>query len=253
MYRFIFRVFLVLLMLIANPCTGAPVRFWPTGIQLGFDVLRPGYYAWYQQTGAQWELNGAVDFARVMLEGDFGWGSTGWEGYNKLQQLNSSYNSRGRYFRVGLNYNLIQDTPDKNIWFLGVRYAMSFFRDALDSKIIYNDRGLMKDEEQRSIQGNHPNVRVRWFEALSGFKVKIWEWVYMGCTVRYKFLLHISNAPHYTPFDVLGWGLHSEEAFGINYYLSIRIPLARNTPRSADKGLTPSPTLQRSPIQRQRR
>lgn len=239
MYRFIFRVFLVLCLLAASPCAGAPIRFWPTGIQLGTDVFRPCYYYWYQKTGAQWELNSSLDFARVMVAGDFGWGTTNWQGHHTQQQLNSSYNSKGQYFRIGLNYNLLQDTPDKNAWFIGARYAMSFFEDELDSRIIYHDQGLLEDQAQRSIKGSHPNVRAHWFEALSGFRVKIWAWIYMGCTVRYKFGLKVSNAPHYKPFDLLGWGFHGEDAFGINYYLSVRIPFVRNTSRNAQQALTP--------------
>ena len=231
MYRSIFSRLLLLVLLAASPTAWAQSRWWPTGIQIGTDIARPLYYQWYQKTGAQYECNVAIDFARVLLEGDYGWGQTTWAGRNKKTRLRSSYTSQGQYFRVGLNYNLVQDTPDKNVFFLGSRYAMSFFADELDSRISYDKKGAVPDG--RLVQARQPHVQARWFEAVTGFKVKVWEWLYMECTVRYKFGLQLKNTPLHLPFDILGWGLHDETAFGVNYYLSVRIPLTRASKPSA--------------------
>ena len=79
------------------------------------------------------------------------------------------------------------------------------------------------------IEGQQSNVQARWFEAVAGIKVKVWTMLYMGCTLRYKFWLRIDRATAYQPYDILGWGLNDEEAFGVNYYVSLRVPLVHDT------------------------
>ncbi len=228
MFRYIFSVSLCLGLLVTGSSACAQARYWPTGIRLSMDVASLLYYKYYQKTGAQYELNASTDFANFMLEGDFGWGSIQWKGLDPTTSTHSAYTSDGQYFRIGLNYNLLQDTPDKNAAFLGVRYATSFFQDHLASKVSYNSAGKIQkgglpiDEEQR-------DVRAHWYEAVAGVKVKVWKLLYVGSTVRYKFGLHIKGANAYVPYDVLGWGLHDEETFGVSYYLSLRIPFVRDT------------------------
>ena len=132
----------------------------------------------------------------------------------KISQL-AAYKSSGKYFRVGLNYNWLQDTPDKGVFFLGLWHARSFFKD----------HGWPLDKQQSKVQA-------RWWEAVAGVKVKIWRLLYAGSSLRYKFSLALDGADDYRPYDVLGWGKYDKEAegtFGLNYYLSFRIPFVRNT------------------------
>jgi len=241
MSRSSFSAVLVLGLWLTSSASWAHTRYWPTGVQVSTDVVRPFYYKLYQKTGFQYELNASVDFARVMLEGDYGWGSIHWQGKDKTTQIPSSYQSVGQYFRVGLNYNCLRDTPDRNAAFLGVRYAMGFFKDQLKSQVTYEgqyqDPKTVAVENGRLIDAQQDDVRARWFEAVAGVKVRVWEVLYIGCTLRYKFLLSIDRATSYLPYDILGWGFHDDEAFGINYYVSLRIPFVRDTlPNSSEQG-----------------
>jgi hypothetical protein len=245
MLKYIFSALLWLLMF--SPASWAKTRFLPTGIQLSTDVFRPLYYGFYEKTGVQWELNGAIDFARVMLEGDYGWGEIIHKGFNESVGVASGYANKGNYFRIGLNLRLNKDTPNKNIAFLGVRYAMSFFNDTLKSRVTYvynpDKEGSNKYqsvvEDGPSIDDQQNNVQARWFEAVSGIKVKVWKALYVGITVRYKFGLKVERANSYVPFEILGWGLNDEEAFGFNYYLSLRIPLVSD---AQEPNATPAPS-----------
>ncbi len=225
MYRYIFSLILCLGLSVTFSSAHTSVRYWPTGIQLGVDIARPLYYALYQKTGGQYELNAFADLTKLMLEGDLGWGNIRWDGFNRETNTRSTYTSSGRYFRIGLNYNIILDTPEKNVAFLGLRYAKSLFQDHLVSRVIYNSGELIKwggfpvDKRQHA-------VRARWYEVVAGVKVRIWKPLYVGSTLRYKFLMRVEGADAYVPYDVLGWGLHSEETFGLSYYISLRIPFA---------------------------
>ena len=226
MYRYTFRLFLVGLLLLVGPSAWAKKRrYLPTGIYVGVDFTRPFYYYFYRQTGAQYEFNSAIHFARLMLEGDYGWGSTEHEGLNQRRGIRSTYRSEGRYFRVGLNYNFLKHTPANNVAFFGLRYAISFLQDHLDSKISYDNRGTIQDGQD--IKDSQEGVQARWFEAVAGFKVQVWSVLYVGCTLRYKLGLKVKNTSTYLPYDIPGWGLRKEDAWDLHYYCTFRIPLVR--------------------------
>ncbi len=227
MLKYIFSTFISLWMLMNSSCSWAKVRYWPTGVQLSMDVSRPLYYKFYEENGVHYEFNSSIDFSRLMLEGDYGWGKVEQAGLNHKTNTASVYTNHGKYFRVGLNYNFVKDTPDKNAAFLGLRYARGFFKDALKSRVNYALEGLVENGPLLDMQQD--KVQARWFEAVSGVKVKVWKLLYVGCTMRYKFGLKITHTTAHLPFEILGWGLNDEEAFGFNYYISLRIPLVRTT------------------------
>jgi hypothetical protein len=227
--RYISSILLCLGMLVNSLPAWSKTRYRPAGIQLGIDALRPFQYKYYGRTGTPYELNASIDFARCILEGDYGRGYIRWEGYNAKTNTSSSYTSSGQYFRVGLNYNLLQDTPNKNIAFWGFRYARSFSQDHLVGKVSYDSDGPVKTQNV-FIDSKQNNVQASWFEAVVGVKVKVWKLLYAGGTLRYKFGLCIDQSDSHVPYDMLGWGLNDqEEAFDLNLYLSLRIPFPYDT------------------------
>jgi hypothetical protein len=230
MFRYICSVFLCLGMFVRSSPAWAKTSHRPTSIHLGMDIFRPFQYKYYGQKGTQYEFNISTDFSNILLEGDYGWGSIYWKGCNQKTNIRSSYTSGGKYFRVGLNYNFLPDTPSKNKAFLGILCAASFFQDRLVSQVAYDSTGQIKDVEVFSIDTNQLAVRAHWFEVVAGVKVKVWKLLYVGSTICYKFGLHFNGADSHVPYDVLGWGLNNgEESFGFNLYLSLRIPFVRDT------------------------
>jgi len=235
-FKYFCSVWLCLSTLFSSAPTWAKTLAWPTGIQVGADALRPFQEQYNGQKGTQYELNATTDFARWILEGDWGWGTIRWEGHNKKTATQSSYASDGQYFRIGLNYNLLHDTPEKNMAFLGFRYARSFFNDHLASKVCYDSNGLIKDEYE-PINSKHSNVTAHWLEAVAGVKVKVWKLLYIGGTIRYKFGLRLHRTAAHRPYDVPGWGLNRDTgAFGCNLYLALRIPFVRNIAPNSSRG-----------------
>ena len=222
MYRYACSFFLYLSILVGSLPTWAMAVSWPQGIQLGADLLRPLQYKYGGRQGTQYELSTAVDFSHWILAGDYGWGSIGWEGYNRKTETASAYTSEGQYFRIGLNYNFLQYTPVKNMAFAGLRYAGSFFKDRLIIKVHDGSSGIMRSTQD--------HVKAHWLEAVAGVKVKVWGLLYVGSTFRYKFGLHLDRANIHIPYDILGWGLNdTKSCFGFNLYLLVRIPFVRNT------------------------
>lgn len=174
----------------AAPAAVARPTHRPVGLQVGMEYVNPLYYKYYRkQVDQQQEFHAAIDFSKVIVEGDYGWGRLAAE-------------REGQYFRIGLNYNLAPETPDKNVAFLGLQHARSFLSTSSDTMTAF------------------------WHEVVAGVSVKVWKMIYVGSTLRYKFGLvrdEYWDSPH-----ILGWGAYSdgaEETLGVTYYISLRIPL----------------------------
>ena len=193
----------------------------PTGIQLGIDLIGP-LYGKYQKTGPQYAFNGLLDFNRLLVQGDYGWGFIERQGFCKKQGIGSSSKNQGQYFRIGLDLNLLKNSIDHNAAFLGLRYAKSYFQDQLHSALLAPYWGTYH------INSKQANMQARWLELVAGVRVKAWQWIYLGCTAHYKFKKKLAHNNAHIPFDVLGWGLNQEDALELNCYLIVRIPLQRS-------------------------
>ncbi|MHB9147917.1 MAG: DUF6048 family protein [Candidatus Amoebophilus sp.] len=231
MLRYNINILLVIGLLSIGSTSSAKIKdILPTGLQVGFDVTRPLYYIWYEKTGAQYEFNASLDLNRILLEGEYGLGTIARKNPpSKLQAISSNI---GQYFRIGFNYNFISNSVDHNAAFLGLRYSQAYFKDELYGKLTQEKEKNTKEEEvkfwgdiYRDKVDETSKLKAHWFEIVAGVRVKVWKWIYIGCTARYKFAKKISTITSHNPFDIIGWGLNDEDVFGINYYISMRIPL----------------------------
>lgn len=212
------------------------------------DILRPFYGRYYLYQGAQYELNTSIDLARWLVEGDYGWSNVQWTGQNEETEAGtkSTYTSKGQYFRIGFNYNLLSRTSDNNQAFLGFRYARSFFGDHLVSRATYylDARGRTRLINERGrdiphIDSRQEKIVAYWLEVVCGIKVRVWRLLYAGCTLRRKFGLRYNSkrTDSHIPYDIPGWGLNDRKKNPIdfNFYLAIRIPLTYSPPIYAGK------------------
>lgn len=225
-------------------------------------------------SGLQYEFNFAVQYKRLIIDIDFGLGSAEWKGKHDkkrseklmgndkaiLEDIDSVYKTNGYYTKVGFDINFLTDTPENNAAFLGLRYCLSFFRDSLKTKLVYaserkenttakevyNETVLLKDSSKyKTIDTYQPSVRATWVEAIAGVRVKVLGPVFLGCNVRYKFLLNIYNTYKHEPYEVLGWGLTSDPVdktvFGYNFYISIGLPIGTEEPYDRTVGRKAKP------------
>ncbi len=209
-------IFLFLpIVLLAQEKDSVRNKFLPTGIRIGTDALALVRNT-YDETFNGWEVNADVDFYRYYLTVDYGsWGRT-------YLQDSSNYSNNGNYFRIGADVNFLTKNPDKNMFFLGLRYAHSSFSE--DYTVIINDPLWGTSDE---VYANR-NVPANWFELTSGLRVRIWKIFWMGYTIRYKFALNMGDTPDLLPHDVPGYGLTNKNVYwGFNYQLLFRIPIAK--------------------------
>eukprot|EP01132_Coremiostelium_polycephalum_P003048 gene3048-3812_t len=234
--KYFINIVCLIALVSVGPVSSAKVpSIWPTGAYIGMDVVRPLYYHWQEKTGGQYELNAHLDFHRILLSGDYGWGVIArYHSPGKVQGLSSNI---GRYFRIGCSYNLIANNLDHNAAFLGLGYGHAYFKDEL-----YGELGKKVEcpPWNRQVVGkidSSGQFQAHWLEAIVGVHAKVWKWMFIGCTLRYKFAKKVEGITSHAPFDVIGWGLNDEEdVWGIHYYLSLRIPFQGNMEKNLEVG-----------------
>ncbi|AWN81379.1 DUF6048 family protein [Candidatus Cardinium hertigii] len=211
---------------------------WPTTLYLGIDLAKTGY-GWHQKTGNAWEISSSIDFSRLLWDMDYGQGSIHRDGGND----GSITDTTGRYFRVGLGWNLLTPTDDHNQFFAGIRYARSWFNFALKGRVLpcdhrsYNDKQGIIGKPTTCIgctsgwDSWKGDSVVDWWEIVAGGKVRLVHILSIGCTVRYKFhkktiKKRCTNNQIAEPFDIPGFGFGEyDHAFGCSLYVLLRIPL----------------------------
>jgi hypothetical protein len=223
----------------------------PTGLQIGVDLANPIYYYLYKKTGPIYELNALVDFKRLLVQGDYGWGIIERKGVStkikdiRHRPIKSACYNLGYYFRIGVDYNFIKNSLDDNAAFLGVRYAKSYFYDILQSTL--PSKTLKEGAKSNKVyqvwddyflRSEQYDMQARWFEVVAGFRVKVWEWTYLGGTARYQLNKKLTDRKGHIPFDIVGWGINSEDAFHVNIYLGVRLPLQKRI--AVEKGIKPA-------------
>ncbi len=193
-------------------------KFLPTGIRIGTDLISL-IKTQTQDNFSGWEVNADVDFSRYLLEVDYG----NWE--RTYLGDSASYSNKGSYWRVGADANFLTTDPERNVFFLGLRYGRSRYSEQMT--IISNDSlwgGITK-------QYANNNLTARWFELTAGLKVKIWTSLWLGFTGRLKFGLKDDESNEMISHDVPGYGRTDRDTYwGFNYYLLFRIPFRKSVP-----------------------
>jgi hypothetical protein len=191
-------------------------KYIPTGVRVGTDVLALAMNQ-YDDTFYGWEMNGDIDFDRYYGTLEIGYRS------RDFVTAADVYSNDGRYFRIGADVNFLTKDPDKNMFFLGLRYGRSTFNEKLS---IARTDSLWTTP----INSNYSNSNVngRWFELTTGIRVKIWKIIWMGYTARFKFGLSTNESGNLIPHDVPGYGrTNKDSAWGFNYQVFVRIPVRK--------------------------
>lgn len=126
------------------------------------------------------------------------------------QQNNNKFHTRAPYFRVGMDYNL-NKKHNGNRLFAGLRYGFSSFKydfsspDFADPVWTSSPKGLTLDDQQG---------RMQWMEVCAGCETKLWSFIRLGWTLRFKARLHQRNNPYGDPYYVPGFGKNGGTIWG---------------------------------------
>lgn len=188
-------------------------RFIPTGLRIGTDIISIVKDR-RQENFAGWEINADTDFNRYLLAVEYGKWARNFPGDSV------SYQNDGSYWRTGVDVNFLTRDPERNIFFIGVRYARSKYSESMsliagDSIWGFENRGYINND-----------IRARWFELTTGLKVKIWKFIWFGYTARLKFGLNKDESRQMISYDIPGYGRTDKDTYwGFNYQVMVRIPI----------------------------
>ena len=164
-----------------------------------------------------WEMNGDVDFGKVYLALDYG----SW-GLDKTLPDSGYYHNIGTYWRAGGDINLLKKDPDRNMLFIGFRYARSYFNES--TSINYMDHYFGHIE--KNLFNN--DLTAAWGEMTAGLRVKIWKQFWMGYTARMKFALSVKGETEFKTYDIPGYGIMGNQIYwGFNYQIFWSIPFRK--------------------------
>ncbi|MFY0654166.1 MAG: hypothetical protein JXQ96_19170 [Cyclobacteriaceae bacterium] len=196
--------------------------FKPSAVNVGIEGLgiarslsSPGFY--------QFEGQADIDFDRYFFVLDLGRES------NSISNDNFNYSNSGNYFRTGIQVNMMPYNPNRNFFFLGFRYARSSFRDDISYIDSFEKWG------DKTLNFENKGVSARWFELNMGMKVKVFERLYFGYTIRYKMAKKMTGYGELNPRNIPGFGRGDKSSVaGFNYYFLYHIPFR-------DKPVPPKP------------
>jgi hypothetical protein len=191
-------------------------RFRPTGIRIGTDVISL-VKSQYVESFTGWEVNADVDFYRYYLTLDYGsWGRTYFPD-------GGAYANDGNYYRAGIDVNFLKKDPERNMFFIGFRYGHSNFSEDYIIDITDPLWGSLPDQHYEN-----KNVKANWLELTTGIRVRMYKFIWMGYTARFKFGLNTSDTDVMLPSDVPGFGRTDKETtWGFNYQIFARLPLSK--------------------------
>lgn len=106
------------------------------------------------------------------------------------------------YFKLGIDYNfLYKSTPD---YMAGVGIRCGWSRPQYEITGATVDAPYWDQSSSFNIYGQ--SVSAWYGEALATVKVKIWQRLAMGWSIRYRFKINIPDAPASTPWFIPGYG-----------------------------------------------
>jgi hypothetical protein len=185
----------------------------PTGIRVGTDLIALSRN-FYDDTFTGWEANVDVDMYRYYIAIDYGnWG-------RHYEDDGLLYTNDGNYFRAGVDVNFLTKDPQRNMFFVGARYGTGTF----------NEEFYFLEPDGPILERNS-NVPAHWYELTSGIRVKIWSFLWMGYTARFKFGLKHGETLDLEPHDIPGYGRTDKPTtWGFNYQIFFRIPVRQMPP-----------------------
>lgn len=195
-------------------------KYIPSAYRLGVDLTGVGYTI-FGTSHNHYEINNDFQFGKYFFALDLGtisrtfnWDDSkedGWQDY--IYQFN------GRFFRAGIDYNFIPKDPDNNVIFVGLRYGRAYFHDNMQFAI---DDDIFGFQYYNNV---NEKLRGRWFEANAGMKIKVWNHIFLGYTLRMKFARKVKGETNLSAYEIPGYGKAANNSiFGFNYHVFYRIP-----------------------------
>lgn len=147
-------------------------------------------------------------------------------GYEKASPQNENYEYflDGYYGRVGFDYDLLKNTDDLDILFVGMRYGLSRYTQSAGNIEITNYWGTaIRDiPEER--------LTTHWAEVVLGMKTELFfaKNIFIGWTARGRFFIDGNDFEVMQPFTIPGYGREEKKlSVGVTWSVFYNIPINR--------------------------
>ncbi|MBQ8674551.1 MAG: hypothetical protein IJ511_11035 [Bacteroides sp.] len=146
----------------------------------------------------------------------------------------TNYKTSAPYFRIGMDYNTLYNKAHGHMLLVGLRYAATSFKYdvmALDiNDPIYGgsvgNPNLEDDIWGGSQPFNHKGMKgsMQWIEFCVGIRAHIWQNLYMGWAMRFKFKTSATTGQYGDPWYVPGFGKYASNKLGVSYTITYKLP-----------------------------
>lgn len=179
----------------------SPKSPWPlyNGVTVGFNFF-DAILQIAGQSYASFDVNAAVSLHNWFfptMELGLGYSDTHRDGTDMVYRTKPS-----PYLKIGIDYNfLYKSSPD---YMAGVGIRLGWAHPFYEINNAYVDTPYWDQSVDFNIKNQSVNA---WFgEAVAGVKVKIWESLSLGWSMRYRFKMKIPDASNSTPWFIPGYG-----------------------------------------------
>jgi hypothetical protein len=189
-------------------------------VRFGIDIAKPIMYS-FNSDRKSIELEADYYWKKEMyLSADAGWGSS------KLNDTALSFSTSNIFFKAGLNKSMLNRVlpNDFDMAFIGFRYGIAFIDRG---EAFFRTRDAFWGETTGIIPGT--NMTAHWAEVVAGTKLEIFKGIFVGWTVKGKFLLNKTTFRELPPAHIAGYGAGDKNSiFDFNFYLSYAIRWRRD-------------------------
>lgn len=166
----------------------------------------------YGQYEAALRLNFKETFFPVF---ELGIGNTNHTDETTLQH----YKVHSPYWKVGCDYNFVKNKLSSNRLYGGLRYGFSSYKYNLDGPNIEDP--VFGGEVPYHFESLSANAH--WLELVGGLETRIWKFLRLGWSVRYRKMIKQKNATSGKSWYVPGYGKNNDNNWGGTFNLIFEI------------------------------
>ena len=141
------------------------------------------------------------------------------------EEQSTLFNTRAPYFRIGADYCLTKKRNGNRL-FMGLRYGYSHFGYDYSNPDVEDPYW----DSPKGMEMKDLKASMHWLEICFGIETKLWKYIRMGWSFRYKPRLSLSECEHGEPWYVPGYGKNGGTTFGgtVNLIFEIQRKAALN-------------------------
>jgi len=106
------------------------------------------------------------------------------------------------YLKVGVDYNLLKNKWQTNKLLIGLRYGITNYKCSIEGP----DQTDPIWKTTGPLEVNSVSATSHYAEVVFGCQVKIWSFIHMGWTARYKMEIHTTKNLYSHPYYIPGYG-----------------------------------------------